>query len=411
MGKFLGVSVLAMLVASPALAETCVTGVTSTATNAVTSVNTQTGQVAGTVTPTFGNALTGVSAQTGQVVGSVTSTSANAVTGTPVTTTPITHVTDFTQTNVLGGGPFFLIGGSDLVRTPNPPGNIQNVSVIIPTATSTTNVVTAVNPTTAPFVNGVTTTPTSAVTGIGSTNAPFINGITTTPTNAVTGVTATSGQVVGSVAASSGATASAGSIGCGPGASANGLVSAAFGAMASANHDNATAIGAGATTTRANQVVVGTASNTYTMAGINSAASRAAQSGDVRFVTADSQGNLATADISVSQQSMLNLVNIATAMTDLQGRVSNLEQAVYNLRGDMDRANEGVAMAIAMGGGWLPDDKIFAISTNYGNFQSQSALAVSTYYRVSRNVVVNAGVGYGFRHNAVGSRVGALVAW
>jgi hypothetical protein len=53
-------------------------------------------------------------------------------------------------------------------------------------------------------------------------------------------------------------------------------------------------------TTRANQVVVGTATNTYTLAGVTSAASLAAQSGPVSFVTSDGAGNLATLSSSIA---------------------------------------------------------------------------------------------------------------
>jgi trimeric autotransporter adhesin len=47
------------------------------------------------------------------------------------------------------------------------------------------------------------------------------------------------------------------------------------GATVAASHTNAAAFGAGATTPRANQQSFGTASNTYTMAGITSNASKA----------------------------------------------------------------------------------------------------------------------------------------
>jgi hypothetical protein len=55
--------------------------------------------------------------------------------------------------------------------------------------------------------------------------------------------------------------------------------SAAIGSNAKATFDNSAAIGTGATTSRANQQSFGTAANTYTLAGITSGASKAAQSG------------------------------------------------------------------------------------------------------------------------------------
>ena len=50
---------------------------------------------------------------------------------------------------------------------------------------------------------------------------------------------------------------------------------------------------AGATTTRADQVMLGTASDTYTMAGITSGASKAAQGAPTHLVTSNASGDLA----------------------------------------------------------------------------------------------------------------------
>src|SRR5262249_42098903 len=76
---------------------------------------------------------------------------------------------------------------------------------------------------------------------------------------------------------------------------ATGSLSSALGPSASATFANSTAIGNGAATTRINQVAIGTGSNTYTLAGINSAASLAAQSGTLKVVTTDAAGNLPSA--------------------------------------------------------------------------------------------------------------------
>jgi hypothetical protein len=64
-------------------------------------------------------------------------------------------------------------------------------------------------------------------------------------------------------------------------------------ANANAAFANSTAIGQGAPTTRANQQMFGTASNGYTMAGINTAGT-AAQVGPVKLVTGDGAGNECT---------------------------------------------------------------------------------------------------------------------
>jgi trimeric autotransporter adhesin len=216
-------------------------------------------------------------------------------------------------------------------------------------------------------------------------------------------------SATGSIAVGVNALASNGGTAIGDNTVATGSNSVALGSGASATHANAAAIGSGATTTRANQVVIGTTSNTYTMPGIQSAASAAAQSGPVQFVTADQQGNLATTNL--SQQTINNLINGATNLTNLQNQVAGIQNQVNSLQNDVQKSFEGTAIAIAMSGGWLPDNKIFAIATNLANFQGQNAMSLNAYYRISPNIVVNGGVGAGFQHNGVGSRVGALFAW
>ena len=86
----------------------------------------------------------------------------------------------------------------------------------------------------------------------------------------------------------------------------------AIGTGASANFANSAAIGNGATATRANQQVFGTAANTYTMPGITSAASRAAQTGPTQIVTSDAGGNLATttlAGLGLASTGDINAIN------------------------------------------------------------------------------------------------------
>ena len=163
--------------------------------------------------------------------------------------------------------------------------------------------------------------------------------------------------------------------------------------MSSAAFTNSTAIGNGATTTRANQQSFGTVTNTYTMSGITSAASLAAQTGPVRAVTTDANGNLATAAFA-SQQ-------------DLSGLQAN----VTTLQGQMRQAFEGTAIAIAMGGGALPDNKKFAVSTNWGTFRGENALSVTGQMRLSQNVVFNGGIAAGFQQGGVGGRAGVTYAW
>jgi hypothetical protein len=77
----------------------------------------------------------------------------------------------------------------------------------------------------------------------------------------------------------------------------------------------------------------------------------------------------------------------------------------------MRKAFEGSAVAIAMGGAALPDNKKFAISANWGNFSGENAFGGMAQIRISNNFVANAAVGAGFARGGVGGRVGGTLAW
>jgi len=187
---------------------------------------------------------------------------------------------------------------------------------------------------------------------------------------------------------------------------ANGTNATALGAGSTATFSNSAAIGSGVVTTRVNQVALGTASNTYTLAGVSSAASLAAQTGAVKVVTADAQGNLATASFAPQDISALQ-----SNVSGLQQNVSVLQQNVSVLQQQMKQGFEGTAIAIALGGTSLPSDKRFAISTNWGNFRGQNAVGVAAQMRLTDYAVANIGVGGGFAQGGIGSRAGVTFAW
>ena len=74
---------------------------------------------------------------------------------------------------------------------------------------------------------------------------------------------------------------------------ANALNGTAVGSNSNASFTNSAAFGNGAIATRANQQVFGSTTNTYTMSGITSTDSQAAQTGALQLVTTDLTGNLA----------------------------------------------------------------------------------------------------------------------
>jgi len=189
-------------------------------------------------------------------------------------------------------------------------------------------------------------------------------------------------------------------------ATASNTSAVAIGSGATAAFAGSTALGSGAVTSRANQVAVGTVASTYTMRGITTAASLAAQTGPTQVVTTDAAGNLAAASFTPQDISALQS-NVGV----LQQNVTVLQQNVAVLQQQMKQGFEGSAIAIALGGAALPSDKRFAISTNWGNFRGQNAVGVGAQFRLTDYAVANVGVGGGFAQGGIGSRAGVTFAW
>ena len=234
--------------------------------------------------------------------------------------------------------------------------------------------------------------------GAGSTATGF-NSTTTGANSTASGYYSTASGT-GSTATGSYSTASGDySTANGYNSLASGSSATAVGSGATAAYSNSAAFGAGATATAANQVAIGTASNTYKLSGLTSAASLAAQSGPTSVVTTDAAGHLAATNITLPD------------ISGLQATVSGLQSSVSVLQHQMRQSFEGSAIAISMGGTALPADKRFAISTNWGNFRGENAGSVVAQMRLTDYAVVNVGVGAGFQQGGIGSRAGVTFAW
>ena len=155
-----------------------------------------------------------------------------------------------------------------------------------------------------------------------------------------------------------------GAVALGNAALANGDGAVALGNGSSATGANAVAIG-GAATTRAGNVALGTAGSTYTVAGINSAASQAAQSGAVRLVTTDLAGNLGTSQLDVA-----NLATVPGRVSALEGRTSSLERGQRQSIG-------GIAAAMALGGTIMPPNSTFAVSFNLSTYRGEQGFSAA----------------------------------
>jgi hypothetical protein len=186
------------------------------------------------------------------------------------------------------------------------------------------------------------------------------------------------------------------SVAVGAGAQANASQSTAIGAGATVatSNTNSTAIGAGATTTADNQIVLGTVSQTYQAPGIDSQQSRGRQSGPLRLVTSDSEGNLAT--------------DGGSTFTEIA------------------KLRAGTAVAMAMQAPTLGPGENFGLRVGYGNFDSHAnAVGLSAMGNVCRQCFlgidrfsIDAGAGVGsstfntYNSGAVmGVRVGGQLTW
>ena len=75
------------------------------------------------------------------------------------------------------------------------------------------------------------------------------------------------------------------------------------------------------------------------------------------------------------------------------------------------KANEGVAMGLAMETPALPADANFGISGGMGYFNNATAASMAATARVSEKATLSAGVGIGFETGEVGARGGFQVVW
>jgi len=167
-------------------------------------------------------------------------------------------------------------------------------------------------------------------TAVGNGNQSSAVGATAIGDNNTVNAGGNFGTAVGAFNTVGGANA----VAIGQGNTANGAGAIAIGSGSTANFANSAAFGVGATATRANQQVFGTATNTYTMPGITSGASAAAQTGPTQFVTSDAGGNLATAGFGPS------------SLIALSNRVDLLGNRINNVRNE---ERGGVALAMAAG--------------------------------------------------------------
>ncbi|HYD15610.1 MAG TPA: YadA-like family protein [Hyphomicrobium sp.] len=144
-------------------------------------------------------------------------------------------------------------------------------------------------------------------------------------------------------------------------------------------------------------MAIGSATQTYTFAGVTSAASTAAQTGPVSVVTTDANGNLAAVDLaSLGPSGGADLSKINSRLDEHDKKIS--------------KNTEGVAIALAMAGvPTLTAAEKFAMSANWGTFEGENGFAGGAAIRLDSNIQVNGGIGFG--GDTVGGRAGVRIGW
>ncbi|HEX8535063.1 MAG TPA: hypothetical protein VF662_12920 [Allosphingosinicella sp.] len=209
-----------------------------------------------------------------------------------------------------------------------------------------------------------------------------------------------------------------GSLAAGVRAQASGLNATALGSTASATFAGSTAVGQRAATTAANQVALGATGSSVRVGDI--AASTAAQTGTVSVATVDANGTLgsngtiipAIAALQASSGTQTTqIAALQAAGSAMQAQLGELFNLADVNRKGIQRANEGVAMALAMDSPSLSPGSSFALSGGVGMFGSRMAGTAAFSARVGATTAFSAGVGVGFNSGKVGARAGFQTEW
>ncbi len=97
----------------------------------------------------------------------------------------------------------------------------------------------------------------------------------------------------------------------------------------------------------------------------------------------------------------------------LDGYGSSLDSLQHSFSRLRSESHEGTAIAIALGGMRLPQDKDRAISLRLGHFRSKSAIAAGGAFRLLEepNVVLDFGISQGLDYSQTGGSAGITWSW
>jgi hypothetical protein len=109
--------------------------------------------------------------------------------------------------------------------------------------------------------------------------------------------------------------------------------------------------------------------------------------------------------------SLASLGALQNSFATVQGQIGQLFDLTERNRRDIEDANEGVAMSLALETPAIPAGAHFAVSGGVGYFKGKGALATAISAAVGEMSEVSAGVSYGLSSNEVGARAGFQFAF
>lgn len=129
-------------------------------------------------------------------------------------------------------------------------------------------------------------------------------------------------------------------------------------------------------------------------------------------------GFVATHGLAVAPDSYVNMGNnvvqgVADPIHPYDAANKNyVDSGLSSAFREIDKNTQGIAIAMAMAGLMLPENKTYTLGANIGFFDDRQAIAVQGAVRLTPNLILNAGIGTGFQDTStVGGRVGLQASW
>jgi hypothetical protein len=153
-------------------------------------------------------------------------------------------------------------------------------------------------------------------------------------------------------------------------------------------------------------MALGNKDNTYTMAGIASGASKAAQGGTpTHLVTSNANGDLAAYTFAeLGFASPTDITHLQTQINDLGRRDKELA--------------DGIAISLALAQPFFHAGQTFAMNVGWGNFDGSNAFGVTAAGIVSKGafgptstITLHGGVGVGTGEGVMAGRAGVSFGW